>query len=166
GYQEINTILKSAKVEITAAKAYIQQQKGALILDVRSPQQYAQKHIKNSLFIGLDGQFAVWVGTLIENINTPIILVVDSGREEEAVLRLSRVGYDNTIGFIKNGVTAWENEGLEIDSIKSITPEEFEKQYQNNSNVLDVRKPSEYNAEHIENAKTIPLDFIYKNLHK
>ena len=121
-----------------------------LILDVRPTEEFIKAHIPNSLFIGLDGGFAPWVGTLIENSNTPIILIVSEGRENEAVTRLSRVGYDNTIGFLKGGIEAWKNAGEEIESITSLSSHEFsEKLSSEEINVLDVRKNSEYYSERI-----------------
>ncbi len=122
----------------------------ALILDVRHQHNFVNGFIKNAVFIGLDGNFASWVGTLIEDLNTPILLIAPKGREEEAITRLSRVGYDNVKGYLKGGIKAWENAGEEVDIIPNITPHEFEKEINNpNINILDVRKKSEYYAEHI-----------------
>ena len=133
----------------------------AIILDVRKPQEFAKEHIPNSIFIGIDGQFAPWVGALIKDIKQPIILVTPIGREEETVMRLSRVGYDNCIGFVEGGLTEWKNSGNKIASILSISADEFTGKLNNMSlDILDVRKPGEYEASHLVNVNSNPLDFI------
>ena len=133
----------------------------AIILDVRKPQEFAKEHIPNSIFIGIDGQFAPWVGALITDIKQPIILVTPTGREEETVMRLSRVGYDHCIGFVEGGVTEWKHAGNKTSSILSISADEFTGKLNNTSlNILDVRKPGEYEASHLVNVNSKPLDFI------
>ncbi|PCJ24067.1 MAG: MBL fold metallo-hydrolase [Flavobacteriales bacterium] len=123
---------------------------GARILDVRHETDFVKKHIINSWFFGLDGTFASWVGTIIEDLNTPILLIVPEGREEEAITRLSRVGYDNVKGYLKGEIEAWEQSGESTESITSITPKEFSERLTNkNINVLDVRKNSEYYSERV-----------------
>lgn len=140
----------------------------ALVLDTREPQDFKDGFIPNSINIGIDGGFAPWVGTLIIDLQQPIALVVDEGREEEVVTRLSRVGYDNTLGFLKGGIKAWKEAGKEVDSIQSISPEEFESKLKENILVLDSRKTSEYDSEHIEDNKVtnFPLDYINLHMHK
>lgn len=142
----------------------------ALILDVRKPQEFATEHISNSIFIGIDGQFAPWVGALITDLKQAIILVTPEGREEETVKRLSRVGYDNCVGYIEGGVNAWKQAGGEISSIMSISADEFTGKLSNNSlDVLDVRKPGEYESSHLCSVDSHPLDFITNwqdSLHK
>ena len=136
-------------------------QNGALIIDVRHEHNFVKEHIKGSWFFGLDGTFASWVGTLIEDLNTPIILVVPEGREEEAITRLARVGYDNVKGYLKGGIKAWEKAGEEIDAIMNMTVHEFSENITNHKvDILDVRKDSEYFAEHIvhENMTNSCLD--------
>jgi hydroxyacylglutathione hydrolase len=119
------------------------------------------------VFIGLDGMFAVWVGTVIEKIDTPMIVVTPEGREEETIKRLARVGYDNVMGFLNGGFEAWAEAGKPVDALKSITPEEFENHYtENEIHVVDVRKPSEYEGAHVTNSELYPLDFILENLNK
>ncbi len=138
---------------------------GALVLDTRTPQQFAKQHIPNSIFIGIDGSFAPWVGALIPDLQQPIVFIAEPGREEEVVTRLSRVGYDNTLGYLKGGVEQWKKSGKETESIVSIPAEQFEHQYlQGNIKVIDVRKPGEYEAEHVEGAINLPLDFINENM--
>jgi len=131
-----------------------------LFLDVRSPKEFTDKHISNSIFIGLDGTFAPWVGVLIENINQPIILITPEGREEEAVTRLSRIGYDNVLGFIEGGVETWEKGGLKINEIICLEADDNEMLIDNCS-FLDVRRIGEFNENNIKNAENLPLDQVY-----
>jgi rhodanese-related sulfurtransferase len=133
-----------------------------LILDTRSPQEFAKGFIPNSINIGINGSFAVWVGTLIPNIKQEILLVTDQGNEQEVITRLARVGYDHTIGYLKGGFDSWKKNSKEIDTIPIISVEEFAKMEVKNPNIniLDVRKQSEYFSEHIKNAINAPLDYI------
>ncbi|MEM6841618.1 MAG: MBL fold metallo-hydrolase [Bacteroidota bacterium] len=138
---------------------------GALVLDTRSPQDFAEAHIPNSIFIGIDGSFAPWVGALIPDLQQPIIFIADAGREEEVITRLSRVGYDNTLGYLKGGITAWKAAGRETDQVTSIAAEQLaQKLASGEVNILDVRKPSEYEAEHVKDAVNFPLDFISERM--
>lgn len=138
---------------------------GAVVLDTRKPADFVKGFIPNSISIGLDGNFAPWVGALITDIRQNILLITDPGREEEAVTRLARVGYDNTLGYLKGGFETWKNAGKEVDTIVSISAEEFAKRYSSSKlTVVDVRKPSEFEAEHVENAENIPLDYINENM--
>ncbi len=142
----------------------------ALILDARHEHDFAQAFIPNSIFIGIDGNFAPWVGTLILDLEQPILVVADEGREEEVITRLARVGYDNTIGYLKGGIEAWKAAGKEVDSIKSVTADEFAKlELQHGINILDVRRKSEYEVAHVEGAQLVTVDHLndYMNdLHK
>ncbi|MCH2224773.1 MAG: MBL fold metallo-hydrolase [Crocinitomicaceae bacterium] len=135
---------------------------GAIILDVRHQSDFMNGFIPNSLFIGLTGTFAMWVGALIEDINQKIVLVAPEGMEEEAVMRLSRVGYDNTVGYIDGGVDSFDGE---LKTIETIPVSKFEN-IVTEVNVLDVRKPGEYKAEHVEGAKHYALDYINDNLNE
>ena len=132
-----------------------------LTLDCRTQEEFAESHIPNSLFIGLNGAFAPWVGTLIKNINQPIILICSNGKETEAVTRLARIGYDNSIGFLAGGIRSWINAGFKTDSVISIQPSILEENFDSITNLIDVRKPGEYNAEHIKDIENLPLDFIF-----
>ena len=132
----------------------------ALVLDTRDPQIFAKAFIPNSINIGLSGQFAVWVGTLVTDLNQPILLVCNEGKEEECVMRLARVGYDNTLGYLNGGIQEWKNAGKETDSVTSISATEFAEKFNEEINVLDVRRPGEYEAEHVVQAENKPLDFI------
>ncbi|TKC61070.1 MBL fold metallo-hydrolase [Pedobacter hiemivivus] len=135
---------------------------GALILDTRDPQVFAKGFVPSAVNIGLNGQFAPWVGSLITDLKHPLLLVVEAGKEEEAITRLARVGYDNTIGYLEGGVAAWDQAGKDVDTIKSISAEEFESIVNEDTSikVLDVRKPGEYESEHLEMTMTRPLDYI------
>ncbi|MEQ8240091.1 MAG: MBL fold metallo-hydrolase [Cyclobacteriaceae bacterium] len=140
---------------------------GALVLDTRSPQAFAEDHVPNSIFIGIDGSFAPWVGALIPDLQQPIIFITDAGREEEIVTRLSRVGYDNTLGYLDGGLAAWKAAGKEVDHVTSIPASEFSEKFSaGDLKVLDVRKGSEYEAEHVESAQNLPLDFISASMNQ
>lgn len=138
----------------------------ALILDTRSPQDFAAGFIPNSINIGIDGNFAPWVGALIPDIRQQILIVADEGREEEVVTRLARVGYDFAIGYLKGGMNAWKAAGKEQDSIQSITVSELAGLMKTNPDlrILDVRKSSEHFSEHVIGSANIPLDYINEHL--
>lgn len=134
---------------------------GALILDTRDAQVFAKGFIPDSINIGLGGQFAPWVGALITDLTQPILLVTDPGKEEEAVTRLARVGYDFTLGYLEGGFESWLKSGKETDKIESVSAHTFSQAFKDkNVQVLDVRKSSEYETGHIENIDNHPLDFI------
>ncbi len=135
---------------------------GALLLDVRAPQDFAKSFIPNAINIGLDGTFAPWVGALVMDVKLPIALVVPEGREEEAIMRLSRVGFDNILGYLSGGMDAWQKEGKETDHIHSINADELAEQLKKYGadNVLDVRRAGEFAAEHIKDVDNFPLDFF------
>ena len=136
----------------------------ALILDCRKPGDFALGHIPNAVFIGIDGGFAPWVGTLIPQRQQPLIFIADNGREEEVGTRLSRVGFDNTLGYLKGAFDTWRKAGKAIEVVKSITAFEFADIYEREElNVLDVRKQSEYEVRHVENAQNFPLSYIREN---
>jgi len=165
GYDSIREVMiRGVKPLSVEAFEMLANEAEALILDTRSASDFAQGHIPNSIFIGLDGQFAPWVGALIIDIKQKIILVTDSGREEETVKRLARVGYDYVLGYLEGGIKAWGNSGKEMAAVERITAEELE----NNTDykkqpIIDVRKPGEFEAEHLELACSLPLDFINEN---
>jgi glyoxylase-like metal-dependent hydrolase (beta-lactamase superfamily II)/rhodanese-related sulfurtransferase len=135
---------------------------GALVLDTRDPQVFAKAFIPASVNIGLEGQFAPWVGALITDLSQPILLVVEEGKANEAIMRLARVGYDNTIGYLEGGIAAWQAAGKDVDAINSISAAAFKQKMleDENAHVLDVRKPGEYEAEHLDMSLSRPLDYI------
>lgn len=162
GYDSIDKVLERGQHALSPdAFEVAANETGALVLDTRDPQTFAQGFVPNSINIGIDGQFAPWVGAMIPDIKQEILLVTDEGREEEVVTRLARVGYDYTIGYLKGGFNAWKNAGKEVDTIKSVTVDELAEIAQKSElNILDVRKKSEYLSEHIIDAENAPLDFI------
>jgi rhodanese-related sulfurtransferase len=139
---------------------------GAVILDTRDAQDFAQGFIPNSINISIDGNFAIWVGTLVRDVKQEILVVANVGREEEVVTRLARVGFDYTLGFLDGGFESWKNEGREVDKIPILKPEELANMRDKGKkiNILDVRKKSEYISEHIIGAKNVPLDYINETM--
>jgi rhodanese-related sulfurtransferase len=136
---------------------------GALILDVRNNGEFAGEFIPQSVNIGLDGDFAPWVGALVADVNQPILLVTKPGEEEEAVTRLSRVGFDHILGFLKGGIEGWKNSGKETDSVKRISAVQFAEEIEGKEvKIIDIRKESEYAAEHVSEAYSKPLAYINK----
>lgn len=140
----------------------------AIILDTRSEAEFAKAYIPGSVFIGLNGSFAPWAGALLTDMKQAILLVTPEGREEETVVRLSRVGYDNPIGYLNGGMEEWQAAGNSTESIEEISAEEFAAAYKNNPriNLVDVRRESEYESMHLTGAVNFPLDFIYRNMKK
>jgi hydroxyacylglutathione hydrolase len=132
----------------------------ALVLDTRDAEGFSKGFIPGSINISLNGQFAVWVGTLITDLQQEILLVCEKGKEKECVMRLARVGYDNTIGYLEGGIEAWKEAGKPVDSVQTISATEFAKRYNPSVAVLDVRRPSEYEVGHLSGAENKPLDFI------
>ena len=168
GYQAFDTVLKTGDIPLNAEEfETIVNQESALVLDVRSQLDYIKGHIPNSIFIGLNGGFAPWVGALITDIKQPIVLVVPEGKSNEAVTRLSRVGYDNTLGYLKGGIEAWKASKKEIDTLTSISAKEFADRIKTSKlNILDVRKDGEYQSSHIEDVQHFSLDYINENMNK
>ena len=163
GYESIDDVYKKGLIALDPqAFENIANQTGALVLDTRDPQVFAKAFIPNSINIGLNGQFAPWVGALITDLKQEILLITDAGKEEEAITRLARVGYDNTIGYLKGGIATWEASCKEVDNVSSISAAQFEAAViaVDHLNALDVRKPGEYETEHLENTLTRPLDYI------
>lgn len=163
GYESIDKVLERGLHALSPdAFETAANETGALLLDVRAPQTFAKGFVPNSINIGLEGQFAPWVGTLIPDIKQELLLVTEPGTEEEVVTRLSRVGYDHVIGYLEGGFENWKKAGKEVDTITSITVDEFAaiKEKDPGAEVLDVRKKSEYQSEHLIDAENIPLDFV------
>lgn len=161
GYESIDTVLQKGTVPLDVDTfEYMANHESAIVIDTRSEQQYIEDHIPNSIFIGIDGSFAPWVGALIPDLDQPILLVTNDGREEEIVTRLARVGYDNSLGYLKGGVEAWKAAGKETDHINSITASTLSEKMNDDLHVIDVRKESEYRSEHVIGAENLPLDFI------
>ena len=167
GYEGIDEVLERGLMPLNPeAFEKTANDAGALILDTRTPQDFAKGFIPNSINIGIDGNFAPWVGAMIPDIKQNILLVTEIGREEEVVTRLARVGYDHTIGYLEGGMESWTAAGKEIDQIESISPEELAKRMEKGEavNVLDVRKDNEYTSEHLIGAINLPLDYVNEHL--
>ncbi len=168
GYDDFETVLKKGDVALNPeAFEALANQEDALVLDVRNEKDFVKGHIPNSIFIGIHGGFAPWVGALITDLKQPILLIAPEGKEKETVTRLSRVGYDNTLGYLKGGIDTWKNAGKDIESIESITAEEFAHRFKRNTvETLDVRKDGEYKSEHLEgeNVHHFALDYINNNM--
>jgi glyoxylase-like metal-dependent hydrolase (beta-lactamase superfamily II)/rhodanese-related sulfurtransferase len=166
GYDAFETVLKTGDTPLSPENfEALANHKSALVLDVRPQADFIKSHIPNSIFIGLNGAFAPWVGALITDIKQPIILVVPEGQSEETVTRLSRVGYDNTLGYLEGGMGAWIAAGKDIETLESISAETFENKVKSGRvNILDVRKDGEYTSSHLENAQHFALDFINENM--
>lgn len=164
----LDTILETGNVELDVDTfEAMANHEGALVLDTRHQSEFVKAHIPNSIFIGIDGSFAPWVGALVTDLHQPIVFLADEGREEEVVTRLSRVGYDNTLGYLKGGLASWTNAGKETDQLTSIPATEFKGILDERKvEVLDVRKPGEFEAEHVEDATSFPLDFINDHIGK
>jgi len=161
GYTSINEILDRGSVPLNPEKfEEIANQMGAIVLDVRHQNDYVKGHIPRSIFIGLDGGFAPWVGALLADVEQNILIVAPEGREEEAVTRLSRVGFDNTLGVLEGGIDAWKAAGKEVDTLASVDAETFKEILQDNSQVFDVRNQGEYDNGRIACAEHTPLSFL------
>jgi glyoxylase-like metal-dependent hydrolase (beta-lactamase superfamily II)/rhodanese-related sulfurtransferase len=164
GYENVDDIIKDAIAYDAKTFEFVANETDALLLDVRHQDDFIKGHIPKSVFIGINGNFAPWVGALILDSKQPLLLITPLGKEEETIMRLARVGYDNTIGYLKGGFEAWRNAGLEYDTITSISAEELEEKISEKITVFDVRKPGEYEAEHIVDVPSAPLDFINEHL--
>jgi glyoxylase-like metal-dependent hydrolase (beta-lactamase superfamily II)/rhodanese-related sulfurtransferase len=168
GYDTFESVLQKGDTPLTPVEfEYLANTENALVLDVRTEQEFVISHIPNSIFIGINGGFAPWVGALITDLKQAILLVAPEGKEQEAVTRLSRVGYDNTLGYLNGGIEAWKASGKDVDSIKSISVEEFAQDFKNHDvHVLDVRKDGEYKSEHIigDHVQHFALDYINNNM--
>ncbi|WP_281986522.1 MBL fold metallo-hydrolase [Aquimarina aggregata] len=166
GYEDIDAVIKRGTRALTPeAFEVAANETDALILDVRSQEEFAEGHIPRSIFIGIDGGFAPWVGALIGDVQQPILLVTPEGRQEETITRLSRVGFDNTIGYLEGGFMAWKKAAKEYDSVSSIPAARFKEIIEKEETpIFDVRKNGEFTSEHINKAHNTPLDFINDHL--
>ena len=166
GYESLDTVMERGHHALNAeAFEAAANETRALVLDTRDADIFAKGFIPNSINIGLNGSFAQWVGEMIPDIKQEILLVTDTGKEEEAIIRLSRVGYDGAIGYLEGGFENWVKAGKAIDSAKRITAEAFAKSYEDGEVLLfDVRKKSEFDSEHVVGAINIPLNEINKHL--
>lgn len=164
GYETLDHVYRKAKATDAAGFEKLIDDSSILVIDTRDAEVFAKGFIPHSINIGLNGQFAVWAGTIIRNVEQKIALVCEPGTEKEVITRLSRVGFDHTIAYLFGGFEAWKKEGHKIDTIRSISVDEFVAEFYDESAViLDVRKASEYNAQHIDGAINVPLDYIFES---
>jgi glyoxylase-like metal-dependent hydrolase (beta-lactamase superfamily II)/rhodanese-related sulfurtransferase len=165
GYESLDTVLERGNKALSVDQfELVANETHALVLDARAPEVFAKGFIPNSINIGIDSNFAMWVGEMITDIKQEILLVTEPGREEETIVRLSRVGYDHAIGFLDGGYDSWVKAGKESDSIQRISAEKFEDIYSSNPMIFDVRKKSEYDSEHVKGAINVPLNEINNHL--
>ena len=161
GYESFDQVLEQGLNPLSAEDfEAVADETGALILDTRPAAEFHKGFIPQSVNIGVKGDFAPWVGAMIVDVKQPLLLVTDEGSEEEVITRLSRVGFDNVLGYLKGGIPAWQSAGKETDSVDRITPEEFAQRYTEDAKIIDVRKEGEYAAEHIADAYSRPLAYI------
>ena len=166
GYESLDNIMERGRRPLSAEEfESAANETQALVLDTRNSTEFAKGFIPNSINIGIDGSFAQWVGEMIPGIKQEILLVTEEGREEESIIRLSRVGYDNTLGFLKGGFNAWQAAGKDTETVSRINVDEFAEKMANEVPiVIDVRKKSEYDSEHVEGVSNIPLNSINQHL--
>lgn len=161
GYSSVDHVLKKSNQPLSVQEFKTAVKGGALLLDTRKADDFEKGFIKGSVNIGLNGQYAVWVGTLI-NIHQPIVLVAQEGTEHESVLRLARIGFENVVGYLKNGIEAWDEK---LETVHSISADELQKEMQQQDvTILDVRKQGEWNTSHLKDAQFVPLASFPKNL--
>jgi rhodanese-related sulfurtransferase len=162
GYESFDKVLNQGMKALSVDEfETIVEAAGALILDTRSSADFAKGYVPQAINIGINGDFAPWVGAMIADVKQPIVLVTATGNEEESVTRLSRVGFDNILGHLKGGFEAWKNNNEEVDIVNRITAEQFATEFKHGeSKVIDIRKETEYAAEHIEDAYSKPLALI------
>ncbi len=160
GYASIEDVMSRGDKALTPEEfASLMSNEGVVTLDVRHQDEFCKSHVPGSIFIGLGGQFAPWVGAIVKNTAKPILLVVEESQVSEAITRLARVGFDNVLGYLKGGVAGWATSGKNLADLDSITAEELEMLIKSESPfVYDVRKTGEYEAEHLSCAHFTPLD--------
>ncbi|MFN8252905.1 MAG: MBL fold metallo-hydrolase [Ferruginibacter sp.] len=166
GYESLDTVMERGHKPLDPdAFEFMANETRALILDTRPAAEFAKVFIPNSISIGLEGNFAQMVGELVTDINQEILIVAEEGKEEESIIRLSRVGYDHAIGYLQGGFEAWKNRGKETDMIHRITAQALETQLRSGELLLvDVRKKSEYDTEHVIGAVNMPLHLLNSHL--
>ena len=165
GYDNITEVMERGMQALSPEAFEIAaNETGAVMLDTRNAQSFSEGFVPNSINIGLDGQFAPWVGALVPDVKQQLLLITEEGMEEETVKRLARVGYDFVIGYLKGGIEAWKGSGKEVDAVTRISADEFAERFKASPIVVDVRRPGEFAAEHVDGAKSIPLDFINEDM--
>ena len=165
GYSESDEIINRSFNSLTANEVDNMLKEKLTILDVRSVEDFSSSHIPGSIFIGLDGRFAPWVGEILEDVSKKLILVAPEGREKEAIIRLSRVGFDNVIGYLKGGINSWIKSGGIISKVLNESASKFST-VNNNKDILDVRSKNEHKSESLLNSINIPLIDLSKSIDK
>jgi glyoxylase-like metal-dependent hydrolase (beta-lactamase superfamily II)/rhodanese-related sulfurtransferase len=161
GYKSIDDVIKNSEKPLSVKDfEVIANETNAIILDVRHQTEFVKGFIPQSIFIGIDSGFAPWVGALIKDIKQPILLVTPEGREEDTITRLSRVGFDNVLGYLEGSFNSWQKAGKEIDKLTSVSADVLEEKIKENVVVFDVRKPGEYTSEHVVEVKSRPLNSL------
>lgn len=168
GIESVDDILKKGNKGWNAREfEAVRESLDALVIDTRSKEDFVREHIPDSVFIGLDDNFAPWVGTLVTDLKQPILFIADEGREAEVVTRLARVGYDNSLGYLAGGITTWKEAGYDTARIEEISAADFASLYQSSGdkiNLIDARRHSEFESEHIIGAVNFPLDFVNQQM--
>ena len=166
GYANIDEIISKGNSPLSPSDfENVANESRVIILNVRHEKEFIQGHIPQSIFIGIDGSFAPWVGAVIKDVNQPILIVGEEDRINEVITRLGRVGFDNTLGYLKGGFKAWEKEGKEIDTVRSVPTSQFETEHKTNHNpIYDVRKKGEWDTSHIKNAHHVCLSMLNEEL--
>ncbi|MGB1038078.1 MAG: MBL fold metallo-hydrolase [Bacteroidia bacterium] len=163
GYESLDDVLKNGLKALSVREfEAVVEETNAMIIDTRHEDEFIKGFIPNSIFIGVDGSFANWVGTVLKDVKTPIVFIADNGREEEVAIRMARIGFDNTLGYLEGGINAWVKENNNLETIESINAQGLSKL--TDSKILDVRKESEYNSQHVRNAINTPLDYYEDQL--
>lgn len=167
GYSSVDDVLQRGLKSLSAREFQtIWESMNALVIDTRPKEIFSQGFIPGSIFIGIDDTFAPWVGALVPSLTQPILIVAEAGREEEVVTRLARIGYDNSLGYLKGGIASWKAAGNELDTLQEISAKDFAMEFEKHKdiNLLDARRESEYKSEHLAYAENFPLDFINRNM--
>lgn len=166
GYDRVDEVVSHGKTALTAEQfATLAEADDVVVIDTRKAEVYAQAFVPGAINIGLDGDFAVWVGTVLKDVNQKVVFVAEEGREEEVAVRLARIGFDHAMGYLKGGMDAWVAANYATENIESISAAEFAEKYNSsNSEILDVRRKSEYDSEHVIGATNVPLDYFESNL--
>lgn len=168
GYESIDDVIEGGvKAFSVSTFETIVAENEATIIDTRTENQFVQGFVPNSIFIGLNGNFASWLGTVLQDVKKPIVFIAEEGKEEEVAIRMARIGFDNNLGFLKGGVEAWKNAGKSVDTIKSVSIDEFGKSYDASKyEILDVRRTSEYDSQHVVGATNTTLDYFNDQIAK
>ena len=165
GYDESDEIINRSLKALTAEEVASRLKEKITILDVRSVEDFSSSHIPGSIFIGLDGRFAPWVGEILENVSKKLILIAPEGREKEAIIRLSRVGFDNVIGYLEGGINSWIKNGGIVSKVLNESASKFST-IDNDKDILDVRSKNEHKSESLLNSINIPLIDLSKSIDK